>query len=43
MQQGALDEVVDTVMIFINKLKGFDDMTLVELSCSVTESVSPDA
>jgi len=43
MQQGALDEVVDTVMIFINKLKGFDDMTLVELSCSVTESVSLDA
>ena len=34
MQHGSLEGVVDTVTLFIDKSKGFDDMTLVELSCS---------
>jgi len=37
MQHGSLEGVVDTVTLFIDKSKGFDDMTLVELSCSDTQ------
>ncbi|MEW5009769.1 MAG: fused response regulator/phosphatase [Cycloclasticus sp.] len=38
-QHETLDGVVDTVTIFINKSKGFDDMTLVELNCSGIQGV----
>ena len=38
-QHETLDGVVDTVTMFINKSKGFDDMTLVELNCSGIQGV----
>lgn len=42
MQHGSLEGVVDTVTLFIDKSKGFDDMTLVELSCSATQGGNSD-